>query len=107
MRIHPSIVSTVKFSSCIAMACSSAIIAKEVYHISLQVLKGSIPCPSLELSVLTCAIVATGYCSLKLSGLLNELKASEISISTALFPTREIVAFDQGELIGPPPGASQ
>lgn len=107
-------IKSVKLLASLACVSASGQLARKVYEISLQVMDEKIFCPSLELSALTCAIVATGYCSLKLAQNLTVVEQSRRYIPRVLranenFPEipREIVAFSPGELIGPPRGASQ
>lgn len=121
MRIHPSIVSTAKFSSSIVMVCATTIIAAQIYETALQVFKGAIPCPGIDLSALACAMVATSYCSWKLSPFYpSEMPSSSMNtrylrpikvpedkktlkedLDQSYHDVQEIVAFS------PPRGASQ
>jgi hypothetical protein len=106
--LPPIALKSAKLLGSLAFAGASGQLARKVYELSFLVFDGKIYCPSLELSALTCAIVATGYCSLSLARSMmvvqqsrryipRLLRADEIFPPLPPLQEKEIVAFSTGE----------
>jgi hypothetical protein len=91
---------------------SSAVLAKSIYELSLQVLKEGSSVPYFQFVALGAGVIATAYYSWNLVALGEENKASEKVIHVSPRPgsaqdQKEISAFHPGEFVGPAKGASQ
>lgn len=100
----------------VVFASASANIAKQIYDISLGVLKNELECPKFDLSSLTCGMIASGVLSFNIAQAMWQNKTISVQPSPRyLRPLKvsqtEIVAFSPGEGENfpgrPPKGASQ
>jgi hypothetical protein len=103
--IPPSFVKAAKFGISVIVVGSSAILAKSIYELSLQVLKDSSNLPYGQFVALGCGVVATAYYSWQLSVSLLESKGSEKTIHISPRPGSPEDKI--GEFVGIAKGASQ
>lgn len=104
-----ALIYSAKFFTSLNLMAASAVLAQEIYKVSLRVLQEHTDCPGTLLVSLSAGMIGTAYCSLKICPFPAARKPKEIVMTRYLRPLsppqdetprktpREIVAFDPGE----------